>query len=98
MREPLPLYTLTSSAWAQALRAGGDPEAAARRQWTSDYLRDREDREPEHTLVLGGELPFAALLGAGGAAEWESDEPTRFGRYARRLWDGLLAHETVGEA
>ena len=24
---------------------------------------------------------------------WRDDEPTRLGRLARRLWDGLLDHE-----
>ena len=27
--------------------------------------------------------------------EWERSETTRLGRYARRLWDGLLDHEEV---
>jgi hypothetical protein len=26
---------------------------------------------------------------------WDPSEPTRFGAYAHRIWDGLLAHEEV---
>jgi len=28
-------------------------------------------------------------------AGWDGTEATRFGRYARRLWDGLLDHEEL---
>ena len=28
---------------------------------------------------------------------WDDTETTRFGRYARRLWDFVLAHEAVFE-
>jgi exodeoxyribonuclease V gamma subunit len=87
MREPLPLYTMTSAAWAQAARAGGDPERAARGAWESAYNFDKEDREPEHVLVLGGELTFEELLERG-----------RLGDFAARMWEGLLAHERVGPA
>jgi hypothetical protein len=29
---------------------------------------------------------------------WDLDETRRFGRWARRLWDGLLAVEELAEA
>ena len=57
-----------------------------------------EDAEPEHQLVLGGELARSTTLLASRRATRRrlgDAEPTRFGRYARRLWDGLLAHEDV---
>ena len=74
MREPLPLYTMTSAAWAQAARAGGDPERAARNAWESAWNFDKEDREPEHLLVLGGELTARGAARAGATS----------GRYAQR--------------
>jgi hypothetical protein len=50
--------------------------------------------------VLGGAVPFERLLeepprpdenGEG----WDAGEETRFGRYASRLWGGLLSCEEV---
>ena len=60
----------------------------------------REDVELEHQLVFGGQLAFADLLEKSPRADeagagWDDEEPTRFGRLARRLWDGVLAHEAV---
>ena len=45
--------------------------------------------------MFGGVRTFAELL-AGPARDdepWNADETTRFGRWARRLWDGLLERE-----
>jgi len=103
MREPLPLYCLTAAAWAEAAAgggSGGDPVAAARAAWTSDWHTAREDQEPEHRLVLGGRTTFEQLLTEAPRADeagpgWNMLEPTRLGRCARRLWDGLLAFEEV---
>ncbi len=99
MREPLPLYARTSAAWAEAVAAGRRTDSAAR-SWTSEYRFDREDKDPEHALVLGSPLTFDEMLSRGGSpqgdeAAWEPSEDTRFGVYARRLWDGLLAREQV---
>jgi exodeoxyribonuclease V gamma subunit len=102
MREPLPLYCRTSAAWAASARQGQPAERAAAKEWTSAYRWDREDRDPEHVLVLGGELAFDRLLAHSGLRRgdedgegWEPSEPSRLGRYARRLWDGLLDHEDL---
>jgi exodeoxyribonuclease V gamma subunit len=98
MCEPLPIYCETSEAWAKARGAGNDPVDASRASWTSSYDFQHEDAQPEHVMVLGPALAFDALLddpprldetGAG----WQDDEPSRFGRLACRLWDGLLEHE-----
>ncbi|MDQ6728781.1 MAG: exodeoxyribonuclease V subunit gamma [Actinomycetota bacterium] len=100
LREPLPLFCQTSAAYAQAAHGGQDAELAGRRAWESEWNFDHEDRELEHQLVLGGELPFTRLLQLAPQAgedgpDWRHDELTRFGRLARRLWDGLLACEQV---
>lgn len=98
MREPLPLYCETSAAYASGGRAA---ETLARKAWTSSFGQaPHEDRDDEHVLVLGAGTPFDELLAArprdDEAGEgWAQDEPTRLGRYARRLWDGLLAVEEV---
>jgi exodeoxyribonuclease V gamma subunit len=94
MREPLPLFRDSSAAYA----VGG--AARARAEWETDFRALREDREPEHLLVFGGALPFERLLAEAPRADergdgWDASEPARFGRYARRLWSGLLAHEEL---
>ncbi|MGH8999981.1 MAG: exodeoxyribonuclease V subunit gamma, partial [Acidimicrobiia bacterium] len=99
MCEPLPLYVRTSAAYAQALRSGHDARSAATGTWESAKFAN-EDKDLEHRLVLGGVTSFADLLsetprpGEDGAG-WAGDEPSRFGRYARRLWDPILAHEQM---
>ncbi|MEO7837061.1 MAG: exodeoxyribonuclease V subunit gamma [Acidimicrobiales bacterium] len=104
MCEPLPLYCATSGAYAAAIAAGRSPEAAAAAgagAWTSGKI-DKEDKDPAHVLVLGGVRSFSDVLDAppghleqGGG--WAADEPTRFGRSARRLWDGLVSCEHVAD-
>jgi exodeoxyribonuclease V gamma subunit len=95
MRAPPPLYSRTSAAYV------ADGAEAARKEWESDHLA-KEDAEPEHTLVFAGRPPFAELtapapLPAESGPGWKADETTRFGRWAHRLWDGLRAHEELGE-
>ena len=91
MREPPPLASKASAAYAR----GG--VAAARSEWESSYEFDREDREPEHVLVHGGVVTFDELMAepARAGEPWDMDETRRFGRWARRLWDGLLQHEEL---
>jgi exodeoxyribonuclease V gamma subunit len=100
MREPLPIFCATSAAYAAAAAAGLDAVEAAQREWTTDWKFDREDREPEHRLVLGGVLSLDTLLVSaprpGEAGDgWTETERSRFGRLARRLWDGLLSREEL---
>jgi exodeoxyribonuclease V gamma subunit len=96
MREPLPLYCATAAAYAQAAADGRDPIAAARGEWT-DARYDKEDKEVEHQLVLGGVRSLDDLLTEPPQAgeDWGITEPTRLGRLAVRLWSGLLAHEEL---
>jgi exodeoxyribonuclease V gamma subunit len=100
MREPLPLYSATSAAYVDAAAGGHNAAAAARKAWKSEWNFDKEDKELEHQFVLGGVLDFDdLLLGAPRADEagdgWNMSEATRFGRCARRLWDGLLTVEEL---
>ncbi|CAN5737473.1 exodeoxyribonuclease V subunit gamma [soil metagenome] len=100
MCEPLPLYCATSAAYAAARAAGRDPDVAAAKAWLSEWSFPKEDNDRDHVLVLGGTRPFGDVLAASpdhdeGGDGWSTDEATRFGRYARRLWDPLLACEKV---
>jgi exodeoxyribonuclease V gamma subunit len=102
LREPLPLACLASAAYARAARDGRDGARAARAKWASGFRPDGEDEQREHRLVFGGALPFDALLAEPprddeAGAGWDASEPTRFGRYARRLWEPLLADEDVSD-
>jgi exodeoxyribonuclease V gamma subunit len=93
MREPLPLACEASAAYAH------DGEAAAETAWTSTFDFPKEDRQPEHVLVYGGAVSLSELLRrAPGIDEaWYEDEASRFGTYARRLWDGLLTREEIAD-
>ena len=100
MREPLPLACAASAAYAAAQKAGKDAENAARRAWETTYDFDKEDKDEEHLLVWGGQRPFDAFLEEPPGVEesgegWDEDEDSRFGRYAVRLWSGLLTHEVI---
>ena len=100
MREPLPLYSATSAAYADAAAGGSNAVAAARKAWKSEWSFDKEDRELEHQFVLGGVLDFDELLLLAPRADeagdgWNMSETTRLGRCARRLWDGLLGVEEL---
>jgi exodeoxyribonuclease V gamma subunit len=91
------LYCKTSAAWAESAPAGR--AQACRAQWEPQNDLG-ESRDPEHQLVLGGVVAFDELLAADpmpdeGGDGWAAGEPTRFGRYALRLWSGLLAAEEV---
>ena len=100
MREPLPLFCETSAAYAEAARGGRDPVPEAEQRWKSEFNFDHEDRDPSHLLVLGGELPFAALLEPAPASgengpDWDPAQSTRLGRLAVRLWRDLLDNEEL---
>jgi len=99
MREPLPISSDASAAYAQAAAAGHDGTDAAEEAWASTFDYPKEDRLPEHLLVYRGQVPLSDFLATGPLADenWYPDEPSRFGVYARRLWDGLLGREEVGD-
>jgi exodeoxyribonuclease V gamma subunit len=92
MRAPVPLFTKTSGAYAE------NGERAAREAWESTFDWDREDRDPEHVRLHGGTPTFSELFAPAPlddehGPQWDPREPTRFGRYARRLWGPLLELE-----
>jgi exodeoxyribonuclease V gamma subunit len=97
MREPLPIACRTSAAYADATRRGGDPVALARADWEGGYRMPGEAAEPEHVLVLAGTRSFDELRAPAARADerWDSTEPTRFGRFAQRLWADLLDVEEL---
>ena len=100
MREPLPMFCLTSAAYAESARQGQDGYAAAVKEWETEWNFDKEDREAEHQMAFGGVLTLSEVLQfAPGEDEcgegWVESETSRFGRLARRLWEGLLAREEV---
>ncbi len=99
MREALPLACEASAAYAQAARGGGNAEAAARAAWKSGFGYDKEDRQPEHLLVYGSELDLSELLDQVPREDesWPPADDGRFGRYAHRLWDGLLGLEVLSD-
>jgi len=100
MREPLPLYCDTSAAYVEAAGSRRVPQGAANKAWESTWEVDKEDKDLAHQMVLGGQRSLTEILetppcqnetGEG----WANEEPTRFGRYARRLWDGLRTFEEL---
>ena len=103
MREPLPLFCSTSAAYADAARRGQDAFAAALKEWETEWDFDREDREAEHQMAFGGVLTLTEVLDIAPAEDERGDgwaggaesEASRFGRLARRLWEGLLSREEV---
>jgi exodeoxyribonuclease V gamma subunit len=90
---------MTSAAYAAAVVSGDDADKAARNAWESGWNFPREDAELEHRLVRGSIVGFDELTAEPPRPDesWGSTETTRFGRYALRLWEGLLGIEAVFE-
>jgi exodeoxyribonuclease V gamma subunit len=89
---PLPVAEKATAAYA-AKRLSGTPQQAldaARAAFGGDY-GDRIDRQL--TYVHGDALDLSDLL-----VEADPDEGARFGALARRIWEPLLAAESVGPA
>ncbi|MCW2666572.1 MAG: Exodeoxyribonuclease gamma chain [Frankiales bacterium] len=99
LRAPLPVATGASAVYADRRASGGTvAEAldAARAEWDSTF-GDGTDR---HLAWLHGRSPrLDVLLGeppADDERSWSQD-PTRFGVLAQRLWAPLLGAETQGQ-
>jgi exodeoxyribonuclease V gamma subunit len=103
LREPLPLPPEAAAAYAQALSEGAPEQqalAVAEGVWHPPYGSWGEDAEPEHRFAFGETLAFAELLNVPPRVDeqgegWAAQEISRFGRYARRLWDPLLERERI---
>ena len=96
------MYCKTTAAWAYDSYHDRPPDKAASSAWTSSFDFPKENKDPEHVLVLGGDVGYEQMVSFSGSprpdeggAGWANAEPTRFGRLARRLWDGLLDHERI---
>jgi exodeoxyribonuclease V gamma subunit len=96
LREPLPVSTRTSYAYAATRGRGVDAAVtAARDEWTR-FGSGGEGDDPAHVLVWGPGPPSLDRLLAEPARGRSPDaEPTRFGDLAVRLWAPLLDAETV---
>ncbi len=96
---PLPMAPKTSAAYAEKRAAGMTVENAhvkAEQEWTGGKF-DGERAEAAYELVWGADAPFDVLLADPvPVGEPRPDgETTRFGVLARRLWEPLLAAETL---
>ncbi|WP_232872040.1 exodeoxyribonuclease V subunit gamma [Pseudonocardia kujensis] len=86
LREPLPVSTPCTAAYAKARRAGAaarDAELAAAKEWTF------EKEDEAIVAVLGADPEFELLLAQQGVVE------SRFGELAERIWRPLLDAEHV---
>lgn len=89
MRGPIPLPVKTAHAYATR-RLRPSAEAAARKEWEGGRF-DGESADPEHRCVWG-DLAFEDLLRiAPRPGEEYTDETSRLGVLARRLWQPILA-------
>jgi exodeoxyribonuclease V gamma subunit len=96
---PLPMAPKTSATYAAKRASGMTVENAnvkAEQEWTGGKF-DGERAEAAYQQVWGADAPFDALV-AEAVPDGEPSldgETTRFGVLARRLWEPLLAAETL---
>lgn len=110
MREPLPLSVDAAAAYSGRRVRGvsaANATVVAEREWTGAF---EGSKHVAHALVWGEDPPFSVLLaepaspdstarpGTAGPAAAQQDpsaETTAFGALARRVWEPLLAAETL---
>ena len=102
LREPLPLACLASAAYARAARDGKNGAHAARMKWQSGFGPTARTSSPSTgsssaALWRSTRCSPSPRATTRPATGWDERETTRFGRYARRLWDPLLDHEAVSD-
>ena len=101
LAEPLPMPVKTAAAYADARRRLRQNEAAAlgiaRKEWTTGQGGfPKEDADTAFVEVWGPRCSFETLTAERPpAGEQWSDDGTRFGQLARRLWTPLLAAERL---
>ncbi len=105
MVEPLPLATRSSGRFATTLLDLRSPKPRFRNRTSQaasewDQAQWGEARQQAHRLVRGGIVGFHALLDEAPLEDetsppWDLQETTRFGRWALRLWEPLLAAEKL---
>ncbi|HEX6255664.1 MAG TPA: exodeoxyribonuclease V subunit gamma [Euzebyales bacterium] len=99
MRAPIPLYCDSSAKSAEQRRRGEPPTKFVDKEWeTTSYAPfPREDVDPYHLLVLGGQIPTEALFAErcidADEASWVDDDDRRLVAYAWRLWEPILDTE-----
>lgn len=108
LREPLPLLTRTSHAYARCRWERGSTQealSAARKELgTAEQAEGGrggfERVDAYHVLAWGDGFELADLLGEPNPTDRATrpQEPTRFGALASRVWRELLAAETFEEA
>ena len=100
---PLPLSLKTGEAYAAQRARGRRPSSArvaAAKAW-DDGMFDGECSDAEHVLLLGPAADLTRLMVERARPDdlvrgWPADEEgDRFGVLSRRVWEPLLAHETV---
>jgi exodeoxyribonuclease V gamma subunit len=94
LREPLPLFAKTSSAWAIADHGSKDTGYPTQNAWRGSDAVPGERADAAHVRVFGRDAELDRLMGVPRDDEDWSDAPTRFERYARRVWEPLLSSET----
>ena len=99
LTEPLPLPVKTGSAYAESRSRFRQQEPAAlsraRNEWTTGQgVFPKEDADAGYVEIWGPDCPFETLVSERPhPAERWSDDGTRFGQLAMRLWTPLLAAE-----
>ena len=97
-RAPLPLYCASSAKVAENFQRDTHPIRYVDKEWETDRYRgiEREDVDPYHLLVLGGQVPtealFAEVCHDAEERSWATDD-RRVVAYAWRLWEPILAAE-----
>ena len=101
LRTPLAMPIDAAAAYAVARREGKNSDTArdaAAEKWKSPFSFDGPDRDADHLMVWGGEVPFAALWDWTCPVALSVDVPgeiTDFARLACWIWQPLLDAEVL---
>lgn len=104
LTEPLPLPVEAAAAFTERAATGSRPEAARRaaeQKWQSTYDAPGEADDPACVYLYGPNTTFETLWTQAATvfeAGWRGSAVGRFAALALRVWEPLLAHETMGPA